>query len=153
MDAGATNGLRVWSDIDHGALVRSAIDRSEAALKQALNRNPLESLVALVLGGAAVYWLAERGRNEKAKTYWDALEYVSTCASVGYSNIFPETPAGKLVATVLFLLGPSLAAKALDHHGKGEPGMDPALPSGQRALLTKLEEILGELKRLNARAG
>jgi hypothetical protein len=56
----------------------AAVRKHETRLKEALNRNPLESLVCLVLGGAAVYWTAERGRNEKVTTFWDAVEYVGT---------------------------------------------------------------------------
>src|SRR5262249_12014288 len=104
--------LPIW---DLLVRLRAALRTRETQVKDVLTRNPLESLVGLVVGGAAVYYAAERGRNEKVETFWDALEYVATCASVGYSNIFPTTPAGRMVATVVFLLGPSLSSKALDH--------------------------------------
>jgi hypothetical protein len=117
---------------DWGARLRSALAQYEQSGRELLNRNPLQSLLALVFGGAVVYYLAERGKNEKVKHYWDALEYVSTCASVGYTNIFPETPLGKMVASVLFLLGPNLAARALDPD----------------ALDAKLDAILQELRRI-----
>ena len=119
--------------------------------KEALNRNPLQSLVGLVLAGSAVYWLAEREKNEKARSFWEALEYVSTCASVGYSNIFPPTPVGRIVAPLLFVLGPSLAAKALDHPSNGESPGGAAIPPGQQAILGRLDEILLELRSLNGR--
>jgi hypothetical protein len=66
---------------------------------------------------------------------------------VGYSNIFPSTQVGRLVASVLFILGPSLAAKALDHDPEEAPSVEPALPPGHKALLSKLDEILQELKK------
>jgi hypothetical protein len=128
-----------------------ALQSWEARGKEALNRNPLQSLAGLVLAGSAVYWLAEREKNEKARSFWEALEYVSTCASVGYSNIFPATPVGRIVASVLFVLGPSLAAKALDHPTNGEHPGGAAIPPGQQAILTRLDEILNELRLLNAR--
>jgi hypothetical protein len=96
------------------ASLLAAWDQHRDVARRAMTERPLESLLALTGLGAAAYYLAERGRNDKVNTYWDALEYVSTCASVGYSNIFPNTPIGKLVATTLFLLGPTLAARALD---------------------------------------
>ena len=123
----------------------------EARGKEALNRNPLQSLVGLVLAGSAVYWLAEREKNEKARSFWEALEYVSTCASVGYSNIFPATAVGRIVASALFVLGPSLAAKALDHPSNGGHPGGAAIPPGQQAILTRLDEIIHELRSMNGR--
>ena len=96
------------------AALAAAWDRGSDEARQLMTERPLESLLVLTGLGAAGFYLAERGRNDKVHTYWDALEYVSTCASVGYSNIFPNTPVGKIVATALFLLGPTLAGRALD---------------------------------------
>jgi hypothetical protein len=138
----------VWPDGDALARLRSAAVGYKELGRDLLNRNPLESLLALVLGGAAVYYVAERGRNEKVHHYWDALEFVSTCASVGYSNIFPSTPAGKIVASILFLLGPSLTSRALDPSGESAPA-DPN--SSSQALVAKLDELLLELRKLNSR--
>ena len=39
----------------------------------------------------------------------DALHYISTCLSVGYARIFPVTQVGKLVATIVMAIGPSLS--------------------------------------------
>lgn len=91
-----------------------AWDRRRDIAREAMTSRPLETLLALVAGAAGVYYLAERGRNDKVNTYWDALEFIGTSASVGCSNIFPATPVGKLMATTLFLIGPTLAARALD---------------------------------------
>jgi ion channel len=129
----------------------SALKSWEARGKEALNRNPLRSLAGLVLAGSTLYWLAERQKNEKARSFCEALEYVSTCASVGYSNIFPTTPVGRIVASLVFVLGPSLAAKALDHPTNGESPGGAAIPPGQQAILSRLDEILSELRSLNAR--
>jgi voltage-gated potassium channel len=129
----------------------AALQGWEARGKEALNRNPLQSLAALVLGGSVVYWAAEREKNEKVQSFWEALEYVSTCASVGYSNIFPATAMGRVVASLLFVLGPSLAAKALDHPSEGAHPGGAAIPPGQQAILTRLDEILFELRSLNGR--
>ena len=128
-----------------------AVRQYEAAGKELLNRNPLESLLALVVGGAAVYYVAERGRSDKVNTYWDALEYVSTCASVGYSNIFPATPVGKLVASALFLVGPTLTGQALQPAKAASTSDSPHSISHETAELAgKLDAILLELKRIAA---
>lgn len=133
------------------AQLLAAARHYEAAGKELLNRNPLESLLALVVGGAAVYYVAERGRSDKVNTYWDALEYVSTCASVGYSNIFPATPVGKLVASALFLVGPTLTGQALQPAKAATTSDSPHSVSHETAELAgKLDAILAELKRIAA---
>jgi hypothetical protein len=139
-----------WPDAEPLAGLRAAVLDYRDRGREVLSSHPLESLLALVFGGAAVYYLAERGRNEKVHHYWDALEFVSTCASVGYSNIFPNTPVGKIVASTLFLLGPTLTSRALDPPAVFPPVNEP--PSDASAVVAKLEELLEELRRLNARA-
>jgi len=115
----------------------------------AAERAPLESLAAVVGAGTLVYYLSERGRNERVHTIWDALEFVSTCASVGYSNIFPNTPLGKLVASFTFLVGPAMTARALEQPGAPARGQRPTGDEGSvpMELLAKLDEILVELRR------
>ncbi len=140
--------------VSPSALIRkmgTALKEWETRGKEVLNHDPLESLIVLVAAGAAVYWAAEKEKNEKVRSYWEALEYVATCASVGYSNIFPTSALGRMVASVLFVLGPSLAAKALDHPAAESLEGGAAIPAGQHAMLGRLDEILAELKGLNGR--
>lgn len=135
------------------ARLRSLVAEYEDRGRDLLNRNPLESLAALVAGGAAIYYAAERGRNDKVRTYWDALEYVATCASVGYSNIFPNTPLGKIVASALFLVGPNLSARALDPPAASRSEANRSYASGaadQSVVVAKLEELLVELRKAKA---
>ncbi len=152
--AGLAGALSPWVAPETIASVQQTLAALRDQGLALANQRPVESLVALVAGGAALYYAAERGRNERVHTYWDALEFVSTCASVGYSNIFPNTPVGKIVASVLFLLGPALAAAALERpHSPQSPAEGVAadlLPPGQAALALRLEAILRELKDLNA---
>ena len=79
------------------------------------------------------------------ESYWDALVFVSTCLSVGYSNAFACTAAGKALATALMSFGPALAARALDPP-RGEASPDAAL-AVQTAIADKLDAILVELRR------
>ena len=67
------------------------------------------------LGAAALaFYLAERGVNPKVETYVDAFYYIATCASVGYADIFAATQAGRAIAALVMVVGPALAAKALE---------------------------------------
>ncbi len=127
----------------------AALRDLERALVLGLTANPLESLALLVGTGAALLYWAESGRNEKIRTYWDALHYLATSVSVGYATIFPETPLGKTIGSLAMTIGPALSARALDVTERpAAPGLSPS----DAVLAGKLDEILAELRRLgNAR--
>src|SRR5262245_26712298 len=85
------------------------IDEFSAKLAERPAQNTL-----IILGlGALVFYLAERNDNPKVNTIYDSLEYCSSSLSVGYTNIYPQTPLGKLVATALMTYGPALSGAVL----------------------------------------
>ncbi|HEX8912634.1 MAG TPA: potassium channel family protein [Humisphaera sp.] len=88
----------------------AAIDRFAPGLAAA----PLRNTAAIVAAASVAFLAAERGRNPKVRDIYDAMAYCSTCLSVGYHDIFPRTPVGKLIGTILMTVGPALAAKTLD---------------------------------------
>lgn len=100
---------------------------------------PGQEVCLLVAGSAALFYWAEKDDNPSVKDYWDALHYVTTSLSVGYANLFPVTPLGKLLASTLMTVGPALAARTLE---TGTPGPD---------LGQKLDEVVAQLKELNRR--
>lgn len=111
-----------------------------------MTRNPLEALGALLLGGSFLFYLAELNRNPKVKTFWDALYYITTCASVGYADIFAATPAGKAISSVVFTFGPALCAKVFDRSSNADQA---AAAGGSQAVLDRLDAILAELRKTN----
>src|SRR5450432_1774827 len=90
-------------------------------------REPANAIVLTVLGAAAAFYLAERGKNPKVTSFYDALVYTATNLSVGYSDIFARTAGGKAIDSLLMTYGPALAARALD-----APAAPPA-PAAPRA--------------------
>lgn len=110
-------------------------------------RDPIDSLAAVVLGGAWAFWQAERGHNPKCQTYFDALAFVSTCLSVGYDQVFAQTPAGKAIATAVMTFGPALAAAALDPPAAQREREAQAAAAGQRAVVERLDAIVAALER------
>ena len=66
---------------------------------------------------------------------------MSTSLSVGYSDIFPRTEKGKLIATALQTFGPAMSSQILNPPKAEAP---PALPLNDEALATQ-KEILGKL--------
>ncbi len=131
---------------DHGLLGSAG-----TALRARAVGDPMGTLLGTVLGAAIAFYVAERGRNPKVKSPFDALVFVSTSISVGYSDIFPKTPMGKLVASAVMTLGPALSARALDaperpSSTKG-PTTNEALLDSQRELTRSIDTLVRALAR------
>jgi len=111
-------------------------------------QDPLNAVVFTVLLGAAAFYSAERGVNPKVNSYFDALVYVSTNLSVGYSDIFAKTEAGKGIAATLMTYGPALAARAFDvpNEAQERAADGERSESALRDIAAKLELILQELQ-------
>jgi len=118
------------------------IDTFSAKLMERPAQNTL-----IILGlSALVFYYAESSENPKVNTIYDALEYCSSSLSVGYTNIFPQTPLGKTVATLLMTYGPALSGAVLE--GPKNPEKELPDPTQQKILAT-LEQILQQLQSLN----
>lgn len=107
------------------------------------------SIVLAVLAGSALFYAAERGKNPKVSTFHDALVYVSTNLSVGYSDILAKTPAGKSIGSVLMTYGPALAARVFDPPNEARHEADARARSEQAlaGISERLDRILEELRR------
>ena len=103
---------------------KDALDRLKGGVRDGFARDPMGSVLAAVLGGAWMFYKAERGHNPKVKSYYDALVYVSTNLSVGYSDIFAKTARGKAIGTALMTYGPAMSSKIFD-----PPTAPPASPA------------------------
>jgi hypothetical protein len=111
------------------------IDRWAATLSDA----PCKNSLALVGLSTLLFYAAERDHNHKVNDIWDSLIYCSTCISVGYADIFPRTPIGKIIGSALMTIGPALAAKTLDGPVNGRPD------EMQQQMLDTLRQILARL--------
>lgn len=108
--------------------------------------DPFKKLVGLIGVGAVLFYRAEVGHNPKVNSYWDALVYTSTCASVGYGDIFAQTPVGKAVGSLIMTVGPAMANSAFIGHARVRQEERAIAERTQREILTILQDILGELK-------
>jgi hypothetical protein len=109
-----------------------------------LAERPAQNTLMTVGLSAVLFYMAERNHNPKVNTIFDALEYCSSSLSVGYTNIYPQTPLGKLVASTLMTYGPALSNAILD--GPKEISRADSAVTQQKILAT-LEQILSELKK------
>ena len=83
--------------------------------------NPLDSALEILGVASWAFYLAEKDANPKINTYMDAFYYISTCASVGYADIFAETQAGRAIAALVMIIGPSLTANSLERPKPNKP--------------------------------
>jgi len=132
-------------DMTYGTLKRG--------FREAVVRDPLDTILVSVLGGSYLFWLAEKDHNPKCRTFWDAAVFVSTCLSVGYDDVFARTESGKAIAAFLMTFGPSVAAAAFNppaaEREAAAPSVTPAATAEaialQRAIVARLDTLLGLL--------
>jgi hypothetical protein len=115
-----TDPLQTWfgvSGTELKAKLLTLFDQKnefERRLLDLVESNPLDSAVTFLAAASAAFYAAEKGVNPKVKTYIDAFYYISTCASVGYANIYAATQTGRAIAAFVMIVGPALAARSLD---------------------------------------
>lgn len=121
---------------------RGAVASIKARLREEMDRDPMDAVMKTVLVGAILFYRAEKGKNPKVNSFWDALVYVSTNLSVGYSDIFAKTPMGKAIGTAVMTWGPAMAANALEPtRAKRE-----AEPAADARTVERLDRILALLE-------
>lgn len=122
-----------------------------AAVKTSLRtwakQDPIDALLATVLGGGVAFYLAERHTNPGCKNPWDGILYMATALSVGYDNLFPTTTAGHALATFVQTFGPSLASNALEPPAAEDSAAEARQNAVQLAILERLDRIVTLLEQ------
>lgn len=121
---------------------RDALAKLKSGLREKYSDDPIGSTVTTVLVASWLFYRAERDHNPKVKSFYDALIYVSTNLSVGYSDIFAKTQAGKTIGSALMTFGPAMATGVLD-----EPGAAKKSEADTRAVVERLDRILAAIER------
>jgi hypothetical protein len=124
------------------------VDGAHQFVRTKQAEDPMQAVLLTVLLGSAAFYAAERGHNPKVTSLYDALVYVSTNLSVGYSDIFAKTEAGKLIGSALMAYGPAMAARVLDppHEARDRAADNQRSETALRDIADKLERILVELQ-------
>ncbi|MDB4931415.1 MAG: hypothetical protein JWM10_3899 [Myxococcaceae bacterium] len=123
---------------------------AKAAVRGTVMRDPMDSALATVAGATLLFYLAERKVNPKVKTPADALLFITTCLSVGYSDIFARTEAGKAVASTVMTIGPSITAQLFAPPERAAPAADAGLKEIadlQRQILARLDLLVAAAQK------
>lgn len=120
---------------------RDALARLKDGIRGRYADDPMGTTVSTVLVASWLFYRAERDHNPKVRSFYDALIYVSTNLSVGYSDIFAATPAGKTIGSALMTIGPSMATGFL-----GRPNADKRDEAANREVVDRLDRILAALE-------
>lgn len=92
------------------ARIKAISDKTERVSKHS-SRYIFVALFATVtiFSGASAFYLTESVANDQISSFYDSLWWaVVTATSVGYGDIYPVTPEGRLVAMVLMFFGLAL---------------------------------------------
>lgn len=140
--------LGVLLGVGSGKPPEEWLKSAHAYAREKQAEDPMNAVVLTVLAGAAAFYAAERGQNPKVASFYDALIYVSTNLSVGYSDILAKSDAGKAIGSALMAYGPALAARAFDQPNEARERAAEGERSEQalRDIAGKLELILVELQ-------
>lgn len=116
--------LKTWLGVsreeanDFIAQLLSHKDALEERLLDWAERRPLDSVFEFLAAASLAFYLAEKDVNVKVHSYIDAFYYISTCASVGYADVFAVTHTGRAIASLVMTLGPALTGNALQRPKK-----------------------------------
>ncbi|MFO0736795.1 MAG: ion channel [Labilithrix sp.] len=124
---------------------RDALSRLKDGFREKYKDDPMGVSISTVVVASWLFYKAEKDVNPKVTSYYDALVYVSTCLSVGYSDIFAKSSTGKALGSLLMTFGPAMAAGFLD-----EPGKPQKEEEHERAVVDRLDRILAALEAKTA---
>ncbi len=111
--------LKTWLGISGGEVKTALLsllaqkDSYERSLLDWVEQNPLDATLEFLGVTAWAFYQVEKGQNPKIRTYIDALYYITTCASVGYADIFAATQPGRAIASLVMTIGPAITNAAL----------------------------------------
>jgi voltage-gated potassium channel len=109
----------------------------------------LPAVFLLWTGGAVALWSLEKGVNSQLHSFGDALWWsVVTITTVGYGDITPVTPEGRIVGGALAVVGLGLIGYLSSQLTLLWIGQEEAAVDATAAEVAALRQELEELRRL-----
>jgi hypothetical protein len=122
-----------------------------SALKQGLRawakKDPMDALLATVIGGGLAFYLAERHTNASCKNPWDGILYMATTLGMIHDGDAPTTSTGRTLTAFVRTFAPSLAYHALEPTTAEARASEAEKNAVQLAILERLDRIVTLLER------
>lgn len=111
--------------------------------------DPMDAILATILGGGVAYYLAEKDSHPELANPWDGVLHMATTLWHGPS-LQPATPAGRALVAFVQAFGPTLVLAAFDdpapkHDDKQRAEQQAA--AVQLAILERLDRIVQLLEK------
>lgn len=121
------------------------------ALKQGLRawakKDPMDALLATVIGGGLAFYLAERHTNPSCKNPWDGILFMATTLGMIQDSDAPTTQTGRTLTAFIRTFAPSLAFHAFDPTAAEVRATEAEKNAVQLAILERLDRIVTLLER------
>jgi voltage-gated potassium channel len=147
-----------WARLLRVAMVGMVLARALAEIRMLFSPGGLPyifgfAMLSLLIAGAGFYWLDPR-INSYTDGLW--LAFV-TAATVGYGDLVPTTPASRVLAAVVVVIGVALlstvtAAVAAFFIGEDEKQLRKELHQDIRELRREMAQLIGDEERALRRA-
>jgi hypothetical protein len=122
-----------------------------SSLKQGLRawakKDPMDALLATVIGGGLAFYLAERHTNASCKNPWDGILYMATTLGMIHDGDAPTTPTGRTLTAFVRTFAPSLAFHALEPTAAEVKASEAEKNAVQLAILERLDRIVNLLEQ------
>jgi hypothetical protein len=119
---------------------REALDRLKSAMRRRYAEDPIDATVTTALVASWLFYRAERGKNPRVNSFYDALVCVASNLAADQNDVFAQTSAGKLIGSALLTFGPAMGMRVLD-----DPRSADAPDTS--AVVERLDRILEALER------
>jgi hypothetical protein len=150
---GAGTDIMALMPLALGLLSGATGDASElGALKHKLRTwakdDPMDAVMATVLGGGLAFYLAEKDTNAQIGNAWDGILYmVHTLAMGSTTETKPTTATGHALASFVQTFGPALALSAFDPTAAEKKASAAEQQAVQLAILERLDRIVQLLEK------
>lgn len=108
--------------------------------------DPMDAILATILGGGVAFYLAEKDAHPELASPWDGVLHMATTLWHG-SSLQPATAAGRALVAFVQAFGPTLVLAAFDEPAAEKHAAEKQAAQVQLAILERLDRIVQLLER------
>ena len=117
------------------------VNALKAKLRTWAKDDPMDAVLATILGGGLAFYLAEKESNAALATPWDGVLQMAGAIWHG-SSVAPTTAAGRALVAFVQAFGPTLALSVFDDTAAEKRAAAAQEAATQAAMLERLDRIV-----------